>query len=206
MKRLIVLIISTLTSVVSFAQTDAYKVFVSNAESKRADFTYSYSTGLETRMTGKGRVLVQDDCFYLTGNELEIYCDGKTAATLDRTAKEVILEAVDGEDQGNYVNPALLVSSVSKQFKCTSQKTENYSGKPAVKVVLEPRRSLNVLRITLHLSIDGMALLAASMTMDDGTVSDFVISSFRFLPKGSVGDFRLDTKSLGKGYIITDLR
>lgn len=207
MKKAFVLIMSMLVSLTALCQgNDAYKTFVSKVAESRADFTYSYSTGSETRMTGKGRAMVQDDCFYLAGNGLELYCDGKSVATLDRTAKEVILESVDGEDQGNYVNPATLVGSITKQFKCVSQSKASYAGKASVKVVLEPKRSLNVLRITLHLSPDGSALRSARMTMDDGSSSDFDVPSFRFVPKGAVSDFRLDTKSLGKGYIITDLR
>lgn len=189
----------------SAQDTDAFRAFVSNVTDARVSFTYSFTSGFQTKVTGKGTALVEGDSFYLNGNGMEIYCDGKSATTIDRVAKEVIVESLE-EDQGNYVNPSILISSIDKSFKCKSQTKVSYAGHQAVKVILEPKRDLGVARITLYLSGVGNILYGATLSQEDGSSTDFFIPSFKILPKGPQSDFKLDLKSLDKGYIITDLR
>ena len=208
MKRLTALSVALLSvwQVLSAQVSDVYAAFVGNISDARLCFSYSFTGGFETKVTGKGEATVQDDCFLLDGNGLRIYCDGKTASTLDPAAKEVIIESLE-EDSGNYINPAQLLGTVDKVFRCKSQTPVSYAGHNAVKVILEPRRNPSeVSRITLYLSRDGKAAYGLSMSESDGSSTDFFIPSFKILPRGPVSDFRLDTSSLGSGYIITDLR
>lgn len=206
MKKILLLISFICLGIVSGAQdNDVYRTFVSKISDSRQKFEYSFSSGFQTKLTGKGTAIVQGSCFRLDGDGLEIYCDGQSAVTMDRAAKEVIVESLEFE-QGNYVNPAMLLSSIDKAFRCKSQSPANYAGRESVKVILEPRRQCNLSRITLYLSKGGNSLYGASVSMDDGSSTDFFLPSFSILPCGSLDDFRVDLKSLGKGYIITDLR
>ena len=56
---------------------------------------------------------VQGNAYLLKGDGLEVYSDGKVRWTLDRSAKEAMIDAVSGEDITS--NPAAIVSSY-KEF------------------------------------------------------------------------------------------
>ena len=157
-------------------------------------------------MTGRGHALVQGECFFINGNGLEIYCDGKTAASIDRESKEVIIESIEGEDCGNYVNPASLITYIDKHFRRKSCIKTNYAGLAVLKYVLEPVRETGISRISLFVSTDGKKLFGASVSTVDAGSTDFNISDFRVLPAGALSDFVLDCAGLGPSYIITDLR
>ena len=90
---------------VAAAGQDALNRLIASSRTGRLEFDYSFSSGLDTRMTGRGHALVQGECFFINGNGLEIYCDGKTAASIDRESKEVIIESIEGEDCG--VSPGI---------------------------------------------------------------------------------------------------
>lgn len=172
----------------------------------RLEFDYSFSSGLNTKMTGRGHAIVQGDCFLVRGNGLEIYCDGHSASSIDRESREVIIESIDGEDSGNYLNPATLISYVDKHFRRKSCTKSNYAGLPALKYILEPTRETGISRINLIISADGRKLYSASVSTRDAGSTDFDISNFRIMDAGGLSDFVLDCSSLGPSYIITDLR
>ncbi|MBQ4299791.1 MAG: hypothetical protein II763_05690 [Bacteroidales bacterium] len=48
--------------------------------------------------------------------------------------------------------------------------------------------------------------LDVTLTLDENTRARFVLTGIKFLEKQGKSDFVLDTKSLGKSYVITDLR
>ena len=102
---------------VAAAGQDALDRLIASSRTGRLEFDYSFSSGLDTRMTGRGHALVQGECFFINGNGLEIYCDGKTAASIDRESKEVIIESIEGEDCGNYGNPASLITYIDKHVR-----------------------------------------------------------------------------------------
>lgn len=66
---------------------------------------YSWSSG---KVTGNGKVTIQDNCFHATGNGLETFCDGRTRWTVDTEAREVCIEDCYGINE--YVS---MLSSVS---------------------------------------------------------------------------------------------
>ena len=191
---------------VAAAGQDALDRLIASSRTGRLEFDYSFSSGLDTRMTGRGHALVQGECFFINGNGLEIYCDGKTAASIDRESKEVIIESIEGEDCGNYINPASLITYIDKHFRRKFCIKTNYAGLAVLKYVLEPVRETGISRISLFVSTDGKKLFGASVSTVDAGSTDFNISDFRVLPAGALSDFVLDCAGLGPSYIITDLR
>lgn len=183
---------------------DAMGKIIDAVNANRVSFSYTYSFGIETKMTGRGTAVVQGDCFILKGDGLEIYCDGKTAASIDREAKEMIYESV--LDEGNYINPAHLILSVEKGFKVKSVTETNYAGIASLKYILEPTVRTNIVRMTMTVAKDGSALFSLSLSLNDGSSNDFSISSFRILPKLDVSEYKIDESKLDSSYIITDLR
>lgn len=80
------------------------------AAGKRVSFDYTYSliqNGVEGDTVSTGQVLVQDNAYRLDALGLELWSDGTTRWTLDRSAKELLIEPVAEGDI--LTNPALLV-------------------------------------------------------------------------------------------------
>ena len=81
----------------------------------RVAFDYTYSLeqkDVPMREVTSGRVTVENNCFSLSGLGLEIRSDGENRWSVDREAKEVVIETVDGDDL--VTNPALFISSYMK--------------------------------------------------------------------------------------------
>ncbi len=107
--RIIALLLSLLLSAVSYGQSIA---LLDKVPGHRVTFDYSYLLSKEGKQMEKvtgGLVTVEENCFSMTGLGLEVRSDGKTRWTLDREAKEVLVETVESEDL--FTNPALFISS-----------------------------------------------------------------------------------------------
>lgn len=58
----------------------------------------------------------------------------------------------------------------------------------------------------LKVNSSGPDSLDVTLTLDEGTFARFVLTGIKFLEKQGRADFSLDTASLPKSYVITDLR
>ena len=178
--------------------------------SSEISFSYTYkSTKDNVSMTGQGTVILQGDAFILDVNGMEIYCDGTTRWTLDRKAEELVIESYDSCLEDLSANPAILLRRLTAFFEVSSQSCTEYSGEEAIRVDLTPKSYPQFKGVTLYFRSgqpDSDILIGASITVADGTVTDFMISDFRYGPKGDADRFSFDEKSLGQDWIITDLR
>ena len=78
------------------------------------EYVYGYTSGGKVYdNVASGTMTVQGNAYILKGEGLEVYSDGALRWTLDRSAKEAILESVDAADVVS--NPALIVSGY-KEF------------------------------------------------------------------------------------------
>ena len=102
-------LVSLFLSVTAFGQSIA---LLEKVPGHRVTFDYSYSLSRDgkpmEKVTG-GVVTVEDNCFIMSGLGLEVRSDGETRWTIDRSGKEVLVEAVESEDL--FTNPALFISS-----------------------------------------------------------------------------------------------
>jgi len=208
MKRTIALLIiflSILFPTSSYgAAGDVLNGFVRKASSSLVAFAYTYSVNAKVKIQGSGNAMVQGEAFYMKGNGLEIWCNGRTRWTVDRASGEALIESVGAIQDDYETNPAKIISSVYKAFDVVSEIRGTFHGKSVEIVTLTPkvRSSIKLLKLCFA----GEKLVGAFATVSDGTVTEFVISNMAFKPKGSLSRFTLNEKSLGKAFVITDLR
>lgn len=195
------------------ARSKTLDEFITKVSSSLVSFDYSFVCQVNgTKMTGEGSALLQDDCFKVEGNGLDIRCDGKTRWTLDTFAEEAVIEPVDeSSEDGFAVNPALIVTAVDKAFNEMSSGTSKFGGVVVDVSVLAPQKngksSSDIARLKLYFKKGTQILSGAEVTLNDGTVSTFTLKNFTFSDKLKDKEpFRLDEKTLDSDYVVTDLR
>ena len=75
------------------------------------DYTYRFTPVSGPVLSGTGSVRFQGNSFIMKGNGLEIYCDGKSRWTIDRSAREAVAESFDAGHPDYLANPALISCS-----------------------------------------------------------------------------------------------
>ena len=107
--RLFAALLSVFLSVAAFGQSIP---LLDKVPGHRVTFDYTYLLSKDgkpmEKVTG-GFVTVEGNCFSMSGLGLEVRSDGETRWTLDREAKEVLVETVESEDL--FTNPALFIAS-----------------------------------------------------------------------------------------------
>lgn len=178
--------------------------FSSKVKSSCVSFDYTYAVKNNLNMKGGGHVTVQDGSFVMTGNSLEMHCDGKTVWTLDDEAEEMVIESV-GESEGVTSNPAVLVSSLDNAFTAGPMEPSVFKGKKVDMSVLTPKPSVSGIK-TLNLYFSGEKLVGAVLVSDDGTTTEFGISNIKFSSKKPLSFFSFSDKAPGPSWVVTDLR
>jgi len=93
MKRT-VLIIMLLASCFSLRSETSALEILSQRQDRRITLSYSFTAnqnGTDIQFTGQATA--QDNCFRITANGLEIYCDSTAFYVVDRKAKEVCIDS-----------------------------------------------------------------------------------------------------------------
>lgn len=65
-------------------------------DGNRVSFKYSLTMQDKVQVRTNGTALIDGECYSISGNGLEIYCDGSTKWTIDSEAREVYLESSEG--------------------------------------------------------------------------------------------------------------
>lgn len=188
------------------------EAFFSKVSSSLVTFDYSFvCRTADSKMTGEGEVMLQDDCFRAEGNGLDILCDGRTLWTVDTVSEEAVVETLDTSSGSLTANPALLIAKAGESFSLLSSSVTSFSGQPAEKAVLTPKTapksSSDISGLSLYFKKGTLVLLGAEMGMKDGTVTTFTLKDFKYSPKlENKESFRLDEKTLDSSYVVTDLR
>ncbi len=199
-------------SQVSLAKSKALDAFVSKVSTSLVSFDYSFTmSAKKAKMTGDGSVKVQGSCFFVDGNGLEIWCDGKTRWTIDRLSEEALVEQVDDSFDSYATNPALMISSIDDAFSEVSFGCSKFGGKVVDASVLSPVRkgksSMDIAALKLYFKSGTSTLVGAEVTLNDGSVSDFTIKNLKFEEAlKSKESFRFNEKTLDSSYVVTDLR
>lgn len=110
MKRFLGILLLSAFTFGAFAQGNI--PLLDKVQGHRVAFHYSYSLSQKgeafTPVT-EGNVTVEGNAYILQGLGMEVVSDGTTRWTLDRDAKEALVEKVEKEDL--FTNPALFISS-----------------------------------------------------------------------------------------------
>ena len=110
MKKLISLIVCGMCCLGAWAQGSI--PLLDKVQGHRVTFHYTYSlskNGADFSPVTDGEVTLEDNAYILEGLGLEVISDGNTRWSLDREAKEVVIESVEKEDL--FTNPALFIAS-----------------------------------------------------------------------------------------------
>ena len=178
--------------------------FVAKVAASCVSFDYSYRTLGNVPLTGGGKAQVQGDAFHLTGNGLEVWCDGTTRWSADPDSRELVIETV-GEGRDYAGNPALLISFLEEAFTVASSGEETFAGKRLHAVKLLPKVSAGLEEVQLFFSAKG-ALQGARVRMPDGTVTEFTLSAFSFGEPVPPDVFMYDPSGLDDSWVISDFR
>lgn len=210
--RIIAVLVLVSLGLPAGAKSKTLSGFIDKVSSSLVTFDYSFSmqTG-KSKMKGSGTVKVQDNAFFMEGNGLEVWCDGKTRWTVDRMAEEALIESVDDSYDSYATNPALMITSVDEAFSETAFGSATWQGKAVDASTLEPlnkgKYSMDIAKLRLFFAKGTTNLVGAEVTLNDGSVSEFNVTGLKFLEKGKEKEsFRFDEKTLGSSYVITDLR
>ena len=206
--------LALLFSVPSGAKSKTLGNFIDKVSSSLVTFDYSFTmqtTKSKTKMTGSGNVKVQGNAFYTEGNGMEVWCDGSTRWTIDRFAEEALVEAVDDSYDSYATNPALMISAVDDAFNEVSFGSSSFQGKTVDASVLSPihkgKYSMDIAELKLFFKSGTSDLVGAEVKLNDGSVSEFIISGMTFSGMTEKKEsFRFDEKTLDDSYVITDLR
>ena len=95
MKKSIIIILLTALGPALMAQnsTESLKQLL---DGNRVSFSYALTVQEKVPVRTNGTALIDGECYRISGNGLDIYCDGSTKWTVDTQAKEVYLEPSDG--------------------------------------------------------------------------------------------------------------
>lgn len=159
-------------------------------------FTYSLDTE-SAKVVGNGDLQVQGTSYHMTGNGLEVFCDGKSSWIIDDSAMEVVIEpASDGAGSAG-VSPALLLAGLQEIFTLESSRDGRI-------FTMEPKVECGVLDAVLTFNDDGR-LRSCRFTLEGGEVLDVRITYIRNEQKKAASFFCHD-KDFGPDWVVTDLR
>lgn len=180
------------------------------AASSEISFSYTYSASSgKVSMSGQGEVLLHGDAYRLEVDGLEVYCDGKDRWTLDRKAREVVVEPVAPGDADLSANPALLLSRAADFFTLADTARCTVDGEQLLRMDLSPVDCPQFRAVSIYIASDGSdTVKKVSVTSADGTVTDFVLSDYRYYSPAvdDLSRFRADVSALDTSWVITDLR
>lgn len=205
MRKVFTFVLIVLTAVSALAQErSAFDAFASSLTTGEVSFNYSFKVKSDVPLSGSGSAILSGASYMIKGNGLEIWCDGKTRWTVDRTACEAYIEAVE-EDSADYMaNPAMLLGALSQAFDIREIKSGSFNGASTKDIYLEPSIEDTGLE-SVVLSLSGTTPRGAKITVDDGTVTVFTITSYAVKDRSGI-KFSFDVSGLDSSYVVTDLR
>lgn len=187
------------------AGNDPVKAFADRVAASLVKFGYSYEMiDGDVKMTGSGSVSVQGDSYRMSGDGLEIWCDGRSVCTVDDSAKEVVIEPL-WAGSGAFVNPAAAIRDIDTGFSWDDSGSRTvFNGQDVLVYELSPNGpAADISGMKLYFSPDGHTLTGAEVQTVKVTVT-FVISSLEFLRPGDGTEFAIPM--FGPDYFVTDLR
>lgn len=196
---------------------DVIDGFVGSISGKRVSFDYSFSlsAGSGTKMTGNGHVVFQGDSFKQEGDGLEIYCDGKSKWTVDRSAKEAVAESVDSSSPDYIAYPTFILRDIDKVFApasvsgngTTAVSGQKINGEEVVSIGLRPAVPMgNISSASLSFAKGSFRPVAIELHLEDGSGLTLYITGYEVTSSVEDSTFSLDPASLDGEYIVTDLR
>ena len=198
--------LSFFSALTLFVSGEPLDIFLSMLGSSTASFSYEYSVKRSgsPEVKGHGRSVMQGRAYRTEADGLEIYCDGTVVWTVDRAAREVVIEAYDSSADAAEVNPLSLLRQFGELFSVASVSEDG--GTDIRTYRLEAGPSSNIRELVAGIAVTGDRIAFARLELKDGTVIDCTIPSFSFSSAVDSRLYTFDVSTLDSNYIITDLR
>ena len=176
-----------------------------NMASSCVEMIYTYETEVSgVKAVGEGKLDVQGDMWIMTGNGIQMWCDGKTLWVADPSLKEVVIEPASGEDDGAILtNPASLFVRMQELFNLT-RALESPDGK-SVTFFMSPKTSGNMAFCNVEISKTDASILSGVFAFNDGSDVHVKVSSMSLSQKRVTEAFRPQIK-FDSSWIVTDMR
>ena len=145
-------------------------------EGHRVTFHYTYSLsqkGASFTPVTDGEVTVEGNAYILQGLGMEVVSDGTTRWTLDRDAKEALVEKVQKEDL--FTNPALFISSYKNYL---DRIKVNSSGSDSLDVTLTLDDETKA-RFVLKDIVFGARKGKSDFSLTEKSLPDYLITDLR---------------------------
>lgn len=185
----------------SFAQTPLDSLrdfFKGSAVSIECDYTTNVQN---TKIVGHSDILVQGDMYTMSGNGLEVFCNGEAMWTIDESSYEVVIEPYAAQDRDYMANPMLLLADLDELFvvrNCEKLVSSN------VNCILDAVLECGVAQASLELTKSG-EIVKASFILDDGNILEVEVSSMKKTEEKQKSFFS-PNRRFGSDWIVTDLR
>lgn len=185
----------------SFAQT-SLSAMRSLLASSAVIIECDYETKVQNvNVTGHSQLLVQGSMYTMSGNGLQIYCDGKTLWVIDEPAREVVIESCSSHEMDYLSNPLLLMAEFDKFFKVRSSKR---LGAGKEEYILDAIGDCGIDQAVLVLASDGKVVSGKFQLEDGNTLSIKVVTMKKTEEKQK--SFFSPNQKFGSDWIVTDLR
>jgi len=184
--------------------SDPVNSLLSRMSTSQVKFDYTFSTKGNMNIKGDGNAVVQGKCFFVEGNGMEIYCDGKSRWTVDNYSKEAIIEDVAMVGDDFLTNPAAFLTSLDKVFGEPEMSKGTFDGKSVDVASFLPKGKSSV--SSMKLFFRSSDLSGAEITLADGSVTQFTVTGMTFSDVEQGKDFSFKDKELDSSWVVTDLR
>ena len=174
MKR--VLSILLLSALALGARAQGNIPLLDKVEGHRVTFHYTYSLsqkGSSFTPVTDGEVTVEGNAYILQGLGMEVISDGTTRWTLDRDAKEALVEKVQKEDL--FTNPALFIASYKNYL---DRIKVNSSGSNSLDVTLTLDDETKA-RFVLKDIVFGARKGKSDFSLSEKSLPDYLITDLR---------------------------
>lgn len=151
-----------------------------------------------TRIQGEASIKVRKDAYFMSGNGLQIYCDGSRVWTMDPEQKEVYIENLGQDGSASLSNPAALFMSLASSFTVDASDLS----KDRCAYDLRPDPETGISSAELVLTPEGV-ILSAVFVLEDGAVAEVDVVSMEVTAAEPVDSFRPQTV-FDKDWIVTE--
>lgn len=148
----------------------------------------------------KVKVLLSGNKYRITVDEMVVCCDDKAVYSIDKTAKEVTVNALSDSDVDIF-NPAKLLKNHDKNFRPKLIREENNQ----YVVDMTPVKTQNYHKIRLLINKTSYQITKVEVYNYNSSRNECTISNYNTKAKATDADFSFDAAK-NKGYEVIDMR
>jgi outer membrane lipoprotein carrier protein len=212
MKNIVIITLTSLIGLGSFAQTDTKaKAILDRLSAKtkayktiKADFQYTISNKSEgMNETQSGKIKIKGDKYFLSIQGQDVLSDGKFMYTIIKESEEVHITNIPEEDEEDYISPNKIFTLYEEGFKYKFVKEEN--GIQIINLYPKEAEEKSFHRIVLFINKAKTQITKVKVYGKDGT--NFIYKIKTFTPNISIAETSFTfNKSKYPNYEKIDLR